>query len=54
MSYNNEGIMQKEDIIFIMSKLGKVDLVEFDYLKFKSNSNNNKKFIKEQLYILKI
>lgn len=54
LSYNNEGLMQKEDIIFIMSKLGKVDLIEFDYLKFKSNSNNNKKFIKEQLYILKI
>ena len=54
LSYNNEGLMQKEDIIFIMSKLGKVDLIEFDYLKFKSNSNNKKKFIKEQLYILKI
>ncbi|ADG71704.1 DNA adenine methylase [Brachyspira murdochii] len=54
LSYNNEGIMEKENIISVMSKVGKVDLIEFDYLKFKSNSNNNKKFIKEQLYILSI
>ena len=53
LSYNNEGIMQKEDIISVMSKLGKVDLIEFNYLKFKSNLRQNKKFIKEQLYILK-
>jgi adenine-specific DNA-methyltransferase len=56
MSYNTEGIMQREDIIDCLSKYGKVKCVEFDYLRFKSNNNGeskNKKFIKEQLYILK-
>lgn len=53
LSYNNEGIMKREDIISTMSNIGYVELIEFDYLKFKSNSRQNKKFIKEQLYILK-
>ena len=40
----------------IISKYGRVELVEFEYLRFKSNNNGEsktKKFIKEQLYILK-
>ena len=56
LSYNTEGIMQQENIISTLEKYGKVELVEFEYLRFKSNSNgesNTKKFIHEQLYILK-
>lgn len=56
LSYNTEGIMPREEIISTLGKYGKVELVEFDYPRFKSNSNGdtkNKKFIKEQLYILK-
>ncbi|CAG0992738.1 Modification methylase FokI [Flavobacteriales bacterium] len=56
LSYNTEGIMQQEDIISTLEKYGEVELVEFEYLRFKSNSNgqsNTKKFIHEQLYILK-
>tara|TARA_B100001287_G_scaffold241017_1_gene215731 strand:+ start:2205 stop:3263 length:1059 start_codon:yes stop_codon:yes gene_type:complete len=56
MSYNSEGIMQKKEIIDVLSKYGKAKLVEFDYLRFKSNSNGDskhKKYVKEQLYILK-
>jgi adenine-specific DNA-methyltransferase len=55
MSYNSEGIMSQKSIIDMLSKYGKVKLVEFDYLRFKSNNNGNskhKKYIKEQLYIL--
>ncbi|MDA3043376.1 MULTISPECIES: DNA adenine methylase [unclassified Campylobacter] len=55
LSYNNEGIMPQNSIIEILKSLGNLELVEFDYLRFKSNSNGNakhKKFIKEQLYIL--
>lgn len=55
MSYNSEGIMKQNHIIDMLSNYGKVKLVEFDYLRFKSNSNGaskNKKYIKEQLYIL--
>jgi adenine-specific DNA-methyltransferase len=55
LSYNTEGIMKQENIISALEKHGKVELVEFEYLRFKSNSNgesSTKKFIQEQLYIL--
>jgi adenine-specific DNA-methyltransferase len=55
LSYNSEGIMQSEKIIDILKNYGNVELVEFEYLRFKSNSNGDsktKKHIKEQLYIL--
>ncbi len=55
LSYNTEGIMKQENIISTLEKYGKVELVEFEYLRFKSNSNGEssiKKFIQEQLYIL--
>ncbi len=56
LSYNNEGIMPKKNIIEILKKVGEVTLLEYDYLRFKSNNNgeaSKKKYIKEQLYILK-
>ncbi len=56
MSYNSEGIMPQDDIIKIMSRYGDVKVQEYDYLRFKSNSNSeakHKKFIKEQIYILR-
>ncbi len=55
LSYNTEGIMKQENIIESLEKFGKVELVEFEYLRFKSNSkgeNSTKKYIKEQLYVL--
>lgn len=55
LSYNTEGIMKQEFITSTLEKYGKVELVEFDYLRFKSNNNGDskhKKFIQEQLYIL--
>lgn len=55
LSYNTEGTMPKDSILEVLNNLGNTDLVEFDYLRFKSNSNgesSHKKFIKEQLYIL--
>lgn len=56
LSYNSEGIMLQDKILSALGNFGEVELVEFDYLRFKSNSNGEsktKKFIKEQLYILK-
>lgn len=56
LSYNTEGIMPKQKIISVLEQFGTVELVEFDYLRFKSNSNGDskhKKYIQEQLYILK-
>ena len=55
LSYNNEGIMTESNILDILNKYGKTELVEFDYLRFKSHnieSLKTKKYIKEQLYIL--
>lgn len=55
LSYNTEGIMPKKEIISTLEQYGEVELVEFEYLRFKSNSNGDtkdKKFINEQLYIL--
>jgi len=55
MSYNNEGIMHQDSIIEALEKLGDVDLIEFEYPRFKSNNfgSNNGEKIREQLYILK-
>lgn len=56
LSYSNEGIMPQEKILEIMKKQGTVKLIEYDYLRFKSNNkglSKTKKYIKEQLYILK-
>jgi adenine-specific DNA-methyltransferase len=55
LSYNTEGIMPQEKIISTLEMYGKIELVEFEYLRFKSNNNGKsktKKFIQEQLYIL--
>lgn len=55
LSYNSEGTMPQGEILQTLEAYGKVELVEFDYLRFKSNSNGeskHKKYIKEQLYIL--
>lgn len=55
LSYNSEGIMSQSNITNTLEKFGNVELVEFEYLRYKSNNNGkskNKKFIKEQLYIL--
>lgn len=55
LSYNNEGIMPQKEITTLLQKFGNLNLIEYDYLRFKSNSNGeakNKKFIKEQLYVL--
>lgn len=55
LSYNSEGIMPKEKILETLSKYGKVDLEEFNYLRFKSNNkgdSKHKKHIQEQLFIL--
>jgi len=55
LSYNSEGVMPQKDIKEILNCYGSVKLEEFDYLRFKSNSNGEsktKKYIKEQLFLL--
>lgn len=56
LSYSSEGIMPSASIKELMSNYGKVDFVEFEYLRYKSNNNGScrkKKHVFEQLYILR-
>jgi adenine-specific DNA-methyltransferase len=56
LSYNTEGIMPKTEILNILNNFGDTELVEFDYLRFKSNNNGEskvKKMVQEQLYIIR-
>ena len=55
LSYNSEGIMPSEEIFKTLSKYGSVKQEQFEYARFKSNSNGSaktKKTVFEQLYIL--
>ena len=56
LSYNSEGIMSQNEIISTLSKYGDVKLEQFEYARYKSNSNglsNKIRTVYEQLYILK-
>lgn len=56
LSYNCEGIMKTEDIISTMKKYGELTFRDYAYLRYNSNNkgvHKDKKFIKEQLFILK-
>lgn len=55
LSYNSEGLMKSDEIIAVLSKYGKVKLIEKEYRRFKSNTNGesaHKTHIAEQLYVL--
>lgn len=53
MSYNSEGLIQKETILNTLSKYGQVSFCDFDYTRFKSNNKQkSNKMIKEQLFFL--
>ncbi len=56
LSYNNEGLMNLQDIKIIMSKYGKYDIVSKDYQRFRAdreeNRNHKSNRTKEFLHIL--
>lgn len=55
LSYNSEGLIEHSTLKNLLENYGKLNFIEFDYMRFKSNnngSNSSKKFIKEYLYIL--
>ena len=55
LSYNTEGIMPQSEIVSILGKYGNVVLEQFEYLRFKSNTNGlsrERKYVYEQVYIL--
>lgn len=51
LSYNNEGIMKKDDIVALFNKYGKTKVIEKPYKKYKSNINDNNNIIIEYLFI---
>ena len=54
LSYNDEGIMPKNEILKLFNKYGKSEIVEQNYQRYKSNSNGEaKNGVKEQIYYLK-
>lgn len=54
LSYNDEGIMPKNEILKLFIKYGKSEIVEQSYQRYKSNSNGEaKNGVKEQIYYLK-
>jgi len=55
LSYNNEGLMKKEEIKEIMSKYGKYELLKKEYQRYKADKNRNYKDNKtyEYLHILR-
>ena len=56
VSYNNEGLLSKEDMIAIFEKYGQVTLHTKEYKKFMSQKGQGKKEIKtvyEYLYEIK-
>lgn len=54
LSYNSEGIIQKEAIIELLKSLGNLYFESFLYPRFKSNNKKSQKYINEYLWILQI
>ncbi|MGB1216250.1 MAG: DNA adenine methylase, partial [Saprospiraceae bacterium] len=56
LSYNNEGLMSREDIGKIMSRYGQYDLSFMDYQRFQADKTENRNYktnrTKEYLHIL--
>ncbi|HRE41684.1 MAG TPA: DNA adenine methylase [Ignavibacteria bacterium] len=42
LSYNNEGLMNENEIKSIMSKYGKYDMITIDYQRFKADKEENR------------
>ncbi|ASM40466.1 DNA adenine methylase [Campylobacter sp. RM12327] len=55
VSYNNEGIISKDEFIGTLKKFGKVKILEQEYNTFRGSRNLNSRdiYVKENLYILR-
>lgn len=56
LSYNDEGLMKREEIIDILSTRGKVKVFERDYRRYKSinQRDTDRRIVKETLYFVKV
>jgi len=53
ISYNSESLLNKEEMLNLLTAFGQVHVVERDYKRFKAYEYNEDKKIKEYLYCLK-
>ncbi len=54
MSYNDDGLLAKKELLSILSRHGNTDVVETDYQRFKSNGGGSgRKRVTERLYFSK-
>ena len=54
LSYNNEGILKPDEILSVLKRHGKTEIVEKDYARYKSNSGGSGHGrVKERVYCLK-
>jgi len=56
LSYNDEGLMKREEIIDILSSRGKVKVFERDYRRYKSINQKqaDRRIVRETLYFVKV
>lgn len=54
LSYNDEGILRRDEILSVLKRHGKVKIVEEDYARYKSNSGGSGRGrVKERVYCVK-
>jgi adenine-specific DNA-methyltransferase len=54
ISYNDEGLLNKDDLKEILTKKGKVTLYKYEYKKFKSSSKQENETVYEYLYLCEV
>jgi adenine-specific DNA-methyltransferase len=52
ISYNTDGLLSESNILTLLSTYGNVEIKRKSHKKYKSNVNNNEKFIEELLFCL--
>ncbi len=60
LSYNSEGIMPHEEICSVLGQRGRLNVIEQDYRRFRSDSDHAKrqykadKHVVERVYVLRM
>lgn len=56
LSYNDEGLMNEDEIVDVLSSRGKVKVLERDHRRYRSINQNetDRRIVKEKLYFVKV
>ena len=52
ISYNDEGLMSKEELTELLKKYGSLEIIEMNYKKFKAQEGVKRQTLVEYLFIL--